>query len=497
MLNREDWYSLANKLDWNMRYVSEDDVFPPEMAGRTSIPRHVFAAEYDAPFKVSYREYVGNQREKDLKVMAVKEAVDRGNLFDKLDPSYRVLLQFHFGLAPFTEYGGALAEARMARFGRAAEWRNLATFGCLDEIRHAQIQLLIPHGFIRKDPKYAWAHKFYWTEDWASVASRRFADDCFVGSNAIEIPLMLNFAFEVGLSNLQFVAMAAQAFGSGDYEFGTMTQSIQTDEARHAQIGTPLVRTLLKHGDRDFAEYLIWKALWLSFRLVLVLTGTVMDYEIPLAHRKTSFKEFGREFVALQLDRILADLGVRRPWFWDQFLYELEYSHHSFQVGIYAMRYTLWFDSRGPNPDERRWLVEHYPDWEEKFGGIWDTVIDNVKQGRMEQTLGPRTLAILCNTCQLPCCFPHPGQVTLLSDMHAGRKYVFCSEPCRWIFRQETARFAGQKTLLDRMLAGDIQPATPEGVLRYMGFEHPEEAGKDVLDWSWAREYFPADRAAS
>ncbi len=488
MLNREDWYDLATRVGWNFKYVSEDEVFPPEIAGRTSIPHEIYEKEYDAPYKVTYREYVKNQREKDLKVMAVKEAMSRGKLFEKLDPAYRALLQTHFGLIPLAEYGAAVAEARMGRFGRAAEWRHLATFGCLDEIRHGQIQLLVPHEFIQYDPKYAWAHKCFWTEEWGSVAGRRFFDDQFLASDALETPLMLNFAFEVGFTNLQFVAMAAQAYGAGDYEFGTLTQSIQTDEARHAQIGVPLVKILIDHGEREKVDYLIAKELWIAFRLIQAITGTVMDYEIPLEARRMSFKEFMQEWIILQLERLIEDLGITRPWWWDEFIYELDYAHHSFQIGLYHWRFTVWFDYRGPTPEERRWLVRHYPDWEEKYGHIWDTMIKNVLEGKPEKTQA-NSLVVLCNTCQLPCCFPHPGKTQLLAYMHNGRKYVFCSEPCRWIFTQEKEKFAGQKTVLDRLLMGEIQPPTPEGVLKYMGFDYPEEMGIDAWHHEWAKRY--------
>jgi len=36
----------------------------------------------------------------------------------------------------------------MGRFGRAAAWRNLALFGTLDEIRHAQLQYSFPHALL-------------------------------------------------------------------------------------------------------------------------------------------------------------------------------------------------------------------------------------------------------------------------------------------------------------------------------------------------------------
>lgn len=54
---------------------------------------------------------------------------------------------------------------------------------------------------------------------------------------------MLTFGFETGFTNLQFIAYAAMADKAGDFLFGNTTASIQTDEARHAQIGRPVLKT--------------------------------------------------------------------------------------------------------------------------------------------------------------------------------------------------------------------------------------------------------------
>ena len=60
----------------------------------------------------------------------------------------------------------------MARFGLTGGWRNMATFGALDELRHTQISLYFAHEFVAKDPQYDWAQKAFHTNDWASIAAR-------------------------------------------------------------------------------------------------------------------------------------------------------------------------------------------------------------------------------------------------------------------------------------------------------------------------------------
>src|SRR4029453_12537377 len=112
---------------------------------------------------------------------------------------------------------------------------------------------------------------------------------------------------------------SALAHGVGDRMFEKMVGSIQSDEARHAQIGAPVLATVVKH-DRRRAQYLLDKWFWRSWLLFAVVTGFAMDYLTPLAHRVQSFKEFMQEWILDQFEAKLAELGLSRPWYWDQFL---------------------------------------------------------------------------------------------------------------------------------------------------------------------------------
>jgi len=71
--------------------------------------------------------------------------------------------------------------------------------------------------------------------------------------------------------------------------------------------------------------------------------------------------------------------------------------------------------------------------------------------------------------------------------MHGGRVYTFCSEPCQWIFEQNPARYAGHLSIIDRFLAGHIQPPDMAGLRAYMGL-CPAEQGTDAMNYSWAFE---------
>ncbi|BFH72076.1 hypothetical protein SJAV_00200 [Sulfurisphaera javensis] len=113
----------------------------------------------------------------------------------------------------------------------------------MDEVRHTQVQLLLSHDNISVSPKFAFAHKLFWTDRWLPIAARSFFNDTITGTTATEFALLTTFAFETGFTNLQFVAFVAMANKSNDFVFSTAIQSIQTDESRHAQIGHPVLKT--------------------------------------------------------------------------------------------------------------------------------------------------------------------------------------------------------------------------------------------------------------
>lgn len=492
-LMRSDWYDLARDMNWTLRYVPHDQAFPPELVGPVAeVPTERWWT-WDEPYKLSYREYVYNQSEKDAGVGAVGAAVARSRLFEQIDPGWKGAIKAHFGAVTLSEGESTLAESRMGRFGLAAAWRNMALFGALDEMRHVQIQLKVAHSLLERDQQFEWAHKAYHTENWAIIAARGHDHDLFLCNDVVSTAIQLTFTFETGFTNLQFMGMAADAMEIGDVEFGALISSIQTDEARHAQQGEPTLRILLESGEREYAQRLIDVSFWRAWHLFASLTGPSMDYYTPLEHRTMSFKEFMEEWIIRQFMDQIEDLGLEKPWYWDTFLDELNWRHHCEHAGIWYYRPTVWWHpDAGVSAAEREWLEAKYPGWTQKFGRLWDTVTDSVRNDRLDRTIG-NTLPVLCNLCQLPIFMvpgttsgaTAPGQAPRQVD-HGGRRYSFCSEPCHWIFTQNPERYASTTTVVDRLIAGEVQPPTPEGVIAYMGIT-PEVRGDDATRYAWAQ----------
>ena len=488
LLERTDWYDIARTTNWTPRYVSEQELFPAELSGDMGIPMQNWEC-YDEPYKQTYPEYVKVQREKDAGAYSVKAALERSKMFENASPGWLSVLKLHFGAIARGEYSASGAEARMVRFGRAPGMRNMATLGMMDEIRHSQLQLFFPHQYVSQDRQFDWAFKAYDTNEWAMIAARHFFDDMMVTRGATGVALMLTFAFESGFTNMQFLGLAADAAEAGDWTFSSLISSIQTDESRHAQIGGPLIGILVANGQKAEAQRMVDISIWRAWKLFSILTGPVMDYYTPLEHRKQSFKEFMQEWIVVQFERSLLELGLEKPWFWDDFLREIDEQHHGMHLGVWFWRPTVWWNpAAGVATAERAWLEEKYPGWNDTWGHCWDVITDSALDGKMDQTL-PVTLPVVCNMCQLPINFT-PGPAWTVRDFpltHEGRDYHFCSKGCQWVFEQEPDRYKGHLSLVDRFLAGQIQPPDLGGALKYMGLGLGE-MGEDALKFSWVEE---------
>ncbi|SRR5579875_257433 len=486
MLKRDEWLPLARKLDWDYSYVSEKDVFPEVASGRPWLP-HKEWKNWDEPYRTSYTEYVVNQHAKDASVYAVRDAVGRLSDFQRLASPWLNALKLHAAALPLAEFAATVGNLRAGRFGRDSAWRTMATFGALDELRHTQIPLMVMHELVRWDPQFDWTHKFYHSDDWVAIAARHFFDELLTAADAIELAVGTNFVFETGFTNLQFVGLSALADQVGDHMFEKMVTSIQTDEARHAQIGQAVLENVIKH-DRKYAQYLLDKWFWRSWLLFAIVTGFSMDYFTPLEKRSCSFKEFMEEWIVDQYLRSLQELGMEKPWYWDTFLESLELYHHMVYISAYTYRSTVWFNFVVPSPEERAWLRDRYPKHWDQIDAAWDRVIDRWRASKPgdEASVHGQAMVTFCDLCQLVLCGGTPSRNTATTLDYGGRKYIFCSEPCLWIFGREPERYSGHKELVKRVLSAEAPAALPELLTRYFRLT-PETWGKDAYggDYPW------------
>jgi toluene monooxygenase system protein A len=487
MLKRDEWLQLARKLDWEYSYVSEKDVFPEEISGRPWLP-HSEWQDWEESFKTSYREYVQNQHDKDAAVYAVRDAVGRLENIQKLATPWVNGLKLHGAALPLAEFTGLIGNLRGARFGRDSAWRSMSTFGALDEYRHTEIPLLLLHELVRWDPQFDWVHKFYHTNNWFAVAARHFFDELTIGQNSIEYHVATNVVLETGFTNLQFVGLASLAHGAADHSFEKMITSIQTDEARHAQIGHPVLATVMKH-DPEYAQYLVDKWFWRNWHLFSILTGFTMDYMAAIEGRQNSFKEFMEEWIIDQFLRTLSEFGLKKPWYWDILLEELEIYHHMVYAAAYTYRSTLWFNFIIPSPGDRKWLRQKYPKYWDDIEAVWECIEEQWRTAgpgaQNESAVHGRVLPAFCDLCQLPLSAGTPRNNTANTLALNGQKYILCSEPCRWIFLREPERYANHRELTKRVLAGEAPAKLPDLVSQYFQLT-PETWGKDMQGGKYA-----------
>ncbi len=478
-LARADWFELARKLDWEYSYVSEREVFPPELSGAPWLGHEEWQA-WDEPYRTTYSEYVEGQADKEAAVSAVRNAIGHIDDFSRHDRAWLSALKLHAATLPLAEFAAVLGNLRAARFGRDSAWRNAATFGALDELRHTQIPLLVMHELVRWDPQFDWTHRFFHTNNWVAIAGRHLIDELLLTANPIEFAVATNFVFESGFTNLQFVGLSSVAHSVGDRMFEKMLQSIQTDEARHAQIGGPVLRKLVE-TDPEYAQALVDKWFWRTWLFFAVVTGFAMDYLTPLGRRTQSFKEFVDEWIVDQFQRLLGEYGLLRPWYWDTFIASLDYYHHMVYASAYSYRATVWFDFALPGPDERRWLAEKYPASWPELDPVWEQLTARWKRsgpGVEWYTHGATPIGF-CDLCQLVLAGGTPSKNSARVVVNGSRKHVFCSEPCQRLFELEPERYQKHKGVVERILTGEAPGNVLELLRKYFQLDS-HEWGKDV-----------------
>ena len=485
MLERDDWWPLATKLDWEFSYVPERDVYPEVVSGGPWLP----AAEWqgwEEPYRTTYGEYVATQHRKEAGVAAVRAAIGKVADYQKLDRGWLSAVKLHAASLALAEFAAVVGNLRAARFGRASAWRAAATIGALDELRHTQIPLILMHDLVRWDVQFDWTHKLFHTNNWVAIAARHLVDELLLLSDPIEFAIATNFVFETGFTNLQFVGLSAVAHHAGDRMMENMLQSIQTDEARHSQIGGTVLETLSKH-DRSRAQALVDKWFWRSWLFFAITTGFAMDYLTPLGERRHSFKEFVDEWIVEQFQGQLARYGLAVPWYWPEFLASRDHYHHMAYASAYTYRASLWFDCVLPGPAERAWLAQKYPESWALYEPIWQRVAERAREAGpgLEWFTHGTTPVTFCDLCQMILCGGTPLENSARTREHAGHTFIFCSAPCARLFEREPERYAAHQSVVRRILAGKA-PANLLMLLRtYFGLTQ-DSWGKDVAGGEYA-----------
>ncbi|HEY6077547.1 MAG TPA: YHS domain-containing protein, partial [Polyangiaceae bacterium] len=198
------------------------------------------------------------------------------------------------------------------------------------------------------------------------------------------------------------------------------------------------------------------------------------------------FKEFVEEWIIDQFQSSLSELGLALPKYWQAFLDALPLYHHMLYVSAYSYRATTWFDFVLPGPREQAWLLEKYPTSFPQLVPVWENVAERWRAAGpgIEWFSHGNTPVPFCNLCQLVLCAGTPAHNQALFVERSGRRYVFCSEPCRELFEAEPERYAAHRGVVERILAGEA-PANLLELLRHFGLSE-QSWGRDVAGGDYA-----------
>ena len=265
----------------------------------------------------------------------------------------------------------------------------------------------------------------------------------------------------------------------GDKLFEKMIQSIQSDEARHTQLGQIVVEIMAKENP-EYVQTLVDKWFWRTWLLCAFTTGFTMDYLTPVEKRTQSFKEFVLELVVPQFLESIERLGLKKPWYWKTFLSSLNHYHHMLYATTYTYRSTVWFDMCLPNQKERDWLHRKYPKSWPSLLPIWENIDKKWQENKSNEfDVHGTSLFGFCNTCQLPLCGGTPAQNTACNFEYQNKNYIFCSDPCKNIFESEPEKYSSYKNLMEKIFSGEA-PANLVSLLEYFGLNR-STSGKDIF----------------
>jgi toluene monooxygenase system protein A len=143
-----------------------------------------------------------------------------------------------------------------------------------------------------------------------------------------------------------------------------------------------------------------------------------------------------------------------------------------------------------PSPSDRKWLRKKYPKYWNDMEAVWERI------GARWKVVGPGSdkessvlgtvLPTFCDLCQLPLSAGTPRNNTANTLVHEGKDYIFCSQPCRWIFLREPQRYASHEGLVKRVLSGEAPADFKDLITDYFSL-NPDTWGKDVYagDYDW------------
>jgi phenol hydroxylase P3 protein len=465
----EQYKQFTRDLSWEPSYVPRDEMYPPEHAEGVHFSDW---DKFDDPFRLYYKDYVGMQEKKEQSLHMVFDHAARYDFLSRVEETWLEGMKLFACGQGQTEYETAKDHVAIARYAPAPALRAAALYQSIDELRHAQNYAHYLRYANRRMPGFSgWAGLFQ--NHWLYQGIRSGFEDLLT-ANPFEAIIGANVVLEIGFTNLNFVALPAVGAANYEHAWAQLQLTTQSDETRHMAIGQAMMKALLEEDERNLPilQYWLDKWTWRLYRIDALAGSIFFDYFAK--NKVMSYKEaFQKYFVDDFIGGLVSDLGpygLREPKYLPAMLSDMDSLSHTVWKYLYTRKNALWFKVFQPDDQDKEWLREKYPGWQELVGDFWDAAAE----GKDVDNDG---LVPVCNLCHSACMFETPDRPTIVGPHHYdGRTYWFCSVACKEIFEHEPLKYKDDKTIVDLVLGGHT-PDDPDEFLKYLGINDPTLGG--------------------
>ena len=243
------------------------------------------------------------------------------------------------------------------------------------------------HELVRWDPQFDWTHRFFHSNDWVAIAGAppdrraapRVESDRVRGRDELRVRDRLH---EPPVRRARGASRTASATACSR----RWCKSIQTDEARHAQIGRRGARDRRRARSARTRSTSSTSGSGGTWQFFAVVTGFAMDYLTPLAasHDVVQGVHGGvgaRPVRALARRRRPREAVVLGP-------VRREHRHlppHGLRERLHATARRCGSTVALPGPDERAWLAREYPATWRDIDPIWERISERWRAGGPER----------------------------------------------------------------------------------------------------------------
>jgi propane monooxygenase large subunit len=432
------------------------------------------------PMRQIMGDYLNMQVEKDDRVFGGLDAALRAEVPHKAP--LRVLEQIKPLLVTVVgnEIGAFRCMSLLIEAIKSPELQNAYYLQMLDEQRHSGIQMAL----------YRWYMKHQWEPTgWnlgfdavgkspAALAAFNMSEQ-FITGDPIQAAIMTQVVIETGFSNPVNVMYPDVAARNGDFALATVTNSVQSDEARHINNGYATLLYCLEEPDNiPLIEQDIAQMYWCVASFADVAVGVLTDYATVDRSDPSSWLDKFDRWIKDDYYRSyivnLKKLGINVPEsIFERARFRVASGRcHKAAIGAWSDWPFAWYRLDSLDDRDFEWFENAYPGWYDQYGWFWEErkrlkFPDSMAlaAGLSVEDGGP-----LCWTCQQGSFIVEDRCHRIVED----HTRFYCSPECKWIDETNPGRFIGQRNFFDYYHGVEYSE-----VVRDLGYLRPD--GKTLV----------------